>query len=345
VKVARIEVKPYRLALATPVRVAGIELHVREGALVRAVSEAGATGWGDCAPLPGLSRESLWGALQEIEAVAGFVSTCEIGSFDELAACSRATEGLSSSARFALESALANAAAEEAGETVGQWLLGASADRCDVNALATGAPETWAEAARRAVSEKFRVLKIKVGRDSLEREVGALVEAASGAPGLRFRLDANRAWSVVTACAFAQEVERLPVEYIEEPFAGAFAPPPDWPARPGLAMDESLWGVGDPPDPRPPVVAWVLKPTLVGGLVRAIGLALRARRAGCAAVWSAAYESGVGIRMLAELGGAMGGAAGLDTLRALDEDVLSPRIEIAAGALDLRAARGSVVAM
>jgi O-succinylbenzoate synthase len=345
VKVARIEVKPYRLALATPIRVAGVELHSREGALVRAVSEAGATGWGDCAPLPGLSRESLWGALREIEAVQGFITTREIASFSDLADCARAMHAISPSARFALEAAIACAAAEEAGETVGQWLLGTSADRCDVNALATGAPETWAEAAQRAVSEKFRVLKIKVGRDSMERELGALVEAASGAPGLHFRLDANRAWSEVSACAFAREVQSLPVEYIEEPFAGAFVMPREWPEKPGLAMDESLWGMEDPPEPRPPVVAWVLKPTLVGGLVRAIGLAMRARRAGCAAVWSAAYESGVGIRMLAELGGAMGGVAGLDTLRALDEDVLTPRIEIASGAIDLRAARASAVAI
>ncbi len=335
--------RPYRLALAEPIRVGGIDLHAREGALVRAVSERGATGWGDCAPLPGFSRESLWGALKEIDAVSAYVGSCEIRTFDDLAACSRTVEGLSSSARFALESAVACAAAEEAGETAGQWLLGASADRCEVNALATGAPDTWAEAARRAAAERYRVLKIKIGRSSLAREVESLTEAAAAAPGLRFRLDANRSWSVVAALAFAREVERLPVEYIEEPFAGAFAPPSDWPARPGLARDESLWEIADPPDPQPPVVAWVLKPTLVGGLVRAIGLALRARRAGCAAVWSAAYESGVGIRMLAELGGALGGAAGIDTLRALEEDVLAPRIEIASGALDLRAARGSVV--
>lgn len=344
-RLARLEVIPYRLALVAPLRLCGIEVAAREGALVRAISEEGATGWGDCAPLPGFSRESVWGAMREMEAVAGFASSVEIRNFEELAAWSRALADMSSSARFALEGAIAAAAAAEAGETFGQWLLGTSSDRCEVNALATGAPETWPEAARRAASEKFRVLKIKVGRAAMEREVAALAEASASAPTLRFRLDANRAWSVVGALTFVQQVERLPVEYIEEPFAGAFVAPTDWPARPGLARDESLWDADDPPDPRPPVAAWVLKPTLAGGLVRALGLALRARRAGCAAVWSAAYESGVGIRMLAELAGAMGSVAGLDTLRALAEDIVEPRIAIEHGGLDLRAARGSAVTL
>lgn len=342
-KLAGLEVVPYRLALAAPLRIGGIELSAREGALVRAISESGASGWGDCAPLPGFSPESVWGAIQEIEAVAGLAASVEIRSFDELAAWSRSLSDMSSSARFAIESAVASAAAAEAGETVGQWLLGASADRCEVNALATGAPETWPGAAQRAASDKFRVLKIKIGRSAMEDEVAALAAASAAAPTLRFRLDANRAWSMEAAVSFARAVERLPIDYIEEPFSSAFTVPADWPAHPGLARDESLWGAEDPSDPRPPIVAWVLKPTIAGGLVRSLSLALRARRAGCAAVWSAAYESGVGIRMLAELAGAMGGVAGLDTLRVLAEDVVEPRIAIASGGLDLRAARGSVI--
>lgn len=342
-KLARLEIKPYRLPLAKPIAFKGSFLRERSGALVRVISETGAEGWGDCAPLPGFSRESIEDALRDLSAMADSIGAIEIRSFDELAAWSLAQGGLSPSVRFALESALAGAAAREAGESIARWLIGAEAARCELQALAVGGPDSWPEAAHWAAADKFRALKIKVGRATPSREVAALFEASAAAPTLRFRLDANRAWPEDVALAFAKEVGALPIDFLEEPFREGFHVPSAWPSQPALARDESLWAADDPSPPAPPVAAWVLKPTLLGGLIRAIRLALRARRAGCEAVWSSSYESGVGIRILAELAGAMGGLAGLDTLRAFAEDLLDPPLVIADGALDLIAARRSVI--
>ncbi|MCS6772176.1 MAG: o-succinylbenzoate synthase [Kiritimatiellae bacterium] len=342
-KVAHFEVRPYRLGLAKPLVLRAGELRTRDGALVRVISESGAEGWGDCAPLPSFSPESLDQAMQDLNACLDSVKGAEIRSFDELAAWAQSIGGVCSSARFAAESALASAAAAEAGESLAGWLLGTHSDICLVCALAAGPPDTWAEAAYWASADKFRVLKIKVGRAAMRREISAIFEAVSAAPTLRFRLDANRAWTAETALSFAREISTAPVDYLEEPFSGAFQPPDGWPGEIRLAQDESLWTDGDPAPPTPPVAAWILKPTLAGGLIRAVRLALRAKRAGCEAVWSSAYESGVGIRILGEIGGALGGFAGLDTLRALQRDLLEPPLSFVDGALDLRAARRSVV--
>ena len=59
----------YRLPLAEPLTLAGRVIHEREGALVRIDSDSGASGWGDVAPLPGFSRESLEDAETELAAL------------------------------------------------------------------------------------------------------------------------------------------------------------------------------------------------------------------------------------------------------------------------------------
>ena len=86
------------------------------------------------------------------------------------------------------------------------------------------------------------------------------------------------------------------------------------------------------------VRAVVIKPTIIGGLRAAERLATQATALGWSAVFSAVYESGIGIRALAHLAarcGAPGVAMGFDTYRCLADDVLQPRLTIRDGALDL----------
>lgn len=336
-----VELVPYRLPLSAPVRVGSLLLTERSGVLVRIESERGAVGWGDAAPLPGMSGESLAIAEEEVRRLGAACTTRRFPSADALHAWAASFTAVSS-ARFAIEAAIAEAAATEAGHSVGAWLLGVSAAWCEVNALIDGPPETWVERAKACAAAGFSCVKFKVGRLPLVLELKGLREVAAAAPGLRFRLDANRAWRGLAARAFAEELAGIPVEYLEEPFSDGMIPR-YWPAHMAIAWDEALRGDGALPAASPMVKAWVVKPTLVGGLARSVRLAADAKARGCAVVFSSSYESGVGVRMLAELGAASGCAAGLDTYRALAEDVLEPRLEIERGGVDLQVARQSVV--
>ena len=60
----------YRLPLAEPLTLAGRVIHEREGVLIRVDSDSGASGWGDVAPLPAFSRESIEDAEAEIASLA-----------------------------------------------------------------------------------------------------------------------------------------------------------------------------------------------------------------------------------------------------------------------------------
>ena len=61
-QVAALDLVPYRLALRESVVWNGERRDHREGILLRLTDLEGRTGWGDAAPLPGFSRETLDGA-------------------------------------------------------------------------------------------------------------------------------------------------------------------------------------------------------------------------------------------------------------------------------------------
>ena len=60
----------YDLPLSEPVKIKGAALHRREGALLRLTADDGSEGWGEAAPLPRFSAESLDDATQQLRAMA-----------------------------------------------------------------------------------------------------------------------------------------------------------------------------------------------------------------------------------------------------------------------------------
>ncbi len=180
------------------------------------------------------------------------------------------------------------------------------------------------------------VVKLKVGRLPVLEEVARVGMAMARFPGAMFRLDANGAWSLEEALAFAQAVPPERVAFIEEPLRDAAGYEQFDAASPvGYALDESL--VRQAPVFRPGLKALVIKPMALGGLRVALDLIALAYRHGRYAVVSSVFESGVGVRQLAALAAARtpGVPAGLDTYAWLDDDVASPRVVMKDGFMKL----------
>ncbi|HEX9951659.1 MAG TPA: o-succinylbenzoate synthase [Rubricoccaceae bacterium] len=310
---AAITLHPYALPLVEPVTWGGQAQTERRGILVRAETAAGAVGWGDVAPLPGFSRETLAETAETLgRASAGDVSA------------------LPFAAQFGLDLALADAAAQEAGRP-----LAFSADP-DVTVPLAGlvlggpAPERLAHAERLAAAG-YRTVKLKVGRGDVLADAALVrdVRAAVG-PDVALRLDANRVWSPADARRFADALAGVALDFVEEPLADATGLPELW-LDTGLpiALDETLQHPGGIDAIRGWAAAVVVKPTLVGGIAAALAIAERARAVGVRVVISAAFESGAGLRGLVALAAATGGhAAGLDTYRWLARDVLADRLPL-----------------
>jgi O-succinylbenzoate synthase len=211
-------------------------------------------------------------------------------------------------------------------------LLGAAGPTISINALVPADETDAAAEARRLAARGFRAVKVKVGGGDLETDVRR-VRAVAGAlgPAVRLRLDANRAWTPAEAVSFFEALGGVPIEYIEEPLADPEALP-SFAAETGrpVALDETTREHGPAVlEALAPVAAVVLKPTLLGGLAATREWARAAREHDAMPVVSAAYESGVGLRLLAAQAAALSDApAGLSTYARLADDVLSPRLPL-----------------
>ena len=279
---------------------------IREGILLRLENSEGAVGWGDAAPLPGWSTETLDDVISSIRVAASEVEW-------------------PSSLRCAVEAAMCSLNHYEA------WKQGR--DGVPLNALLDGSYQHVLEGAGSALARGCRFLKIKAVGISPEELPRLLREISDLANGLcRFRIDPNRAWDVDLTLKVAEAIKAFPVDYLEEPLRDASLLPELIKKCPvGIALDETLREIS------PSMLlafkgasALVLKPTLMGGFKICMEFAEAGAALGMASVVSASYESGVGIHTLGRFALVLPyeAAAGLDTYSRLEEDVLCERLDL-----------------
>ncbi|MDX9857681.1 MAG: o-succinylbenzoate synthase [candidate division Zixibacteria bacterium] len=321
------DIYTYRLSLNRPLVFRGQSYHEREGILIR-LGCGGDSGWGEIAPLPGFSvenREAAVAATRSLRrTLRGYtVPDCVeelsggfdrwLGAFD-----------LPPSVRTGVENAVLCLLAAQRGEAVANLLTSAPRPSVAVNGLIAGGFENIDNEIVRVREGRYPAVKVKVGRQSISEDVATVHHAFSRLGGsVTIRLDANRAWEFVDAVRFANDINGIPLEYLEEPLADPtrlsdFARITGVP----VALDESVVGLA--PEQLPVFAglsAVILRPTVLGGLEKAMRFARRALNAGVTPVVSSAVESAVGVAGLVNLAAAMTKddvAAGLDTISWFD---------------------------
>ncbi|CAN5603797.1 o-succinylbenzoate synthase [soil metagenome] len=334
----------YSLPLIRPVRFGDVALTERQGVLIRLAMESGEVGWGDAAPLPGFSAENLVTARQQLERLLPVLSGREFSLSDFLTPSGVFKElldraGLAPSARFAVELAACEAAANLLGLALPNALHPNPVATLPINALLTDAANVTEDVAR-VVGQGYSTVKLKVGQLRPQEAASAVREARqTGGLDLSIRLDANRGWSWDAACLFAEELRDERIDYIEEPLKQPERLQ-DLAKQTGLpiALDESLSHVYVDALITDWLAAIVVKPTIVGGIAATLRLATRAHERGVRVVLSGAFESGVGMRGVAALAAATGGeAAGLDPYRLLETDVLKDQLPFDRPEVDIQA--------
>ena len=184
-------------------------------------------------------------------------------------------------------------------------------------------------------SEKVSVNKSK-GRRCGEKDV-AHVQAVLKLLNNRSRIhvDVNQRWDYDDALYFASAIDPQQIEYLEEPFKD-IGKVSDFFHKTGIAvaLDESLLTPeGKAVKMREGVRAWVLKPTLLGGIRKALVMADEAGKRGIQIVVSSSFESGIGLFSLAHLAAAIDSTcrAGIDTLKYFEKDLLKEPLVIQEG--------------
>ncbi|NIA13678.1 MAG: o-succinylbenzoate synthase [Nitrospiraceae bacterium] len=330
-----IEVFRYDLPLTRPLPLRHVTLDTRSGLIVKISDGPDNAGYGDIAPLPGFSAESLDDAIGAVT------------EWTRRADAVRVIEGIEAAGRDALPPSV------RFGVETATWQFLAPVEHnpgqpgmrrhVPLSALLSGDFETVARDAHALCGSGYRAVKLKVGAQAVEDDIDCarLVRRILG-HDIALRLDANRAWDFTTACRFVQGINDLDVEYIEEPLASAgrlweLAVETSVP----IALDETVVErIGDPAFPADSTWAGavILKPTLLGGAHVTTACAASAFKAGLKPVISACFESGVGLIALARLAALATWydlPVGLGTYDWLAEDVLGVRFQIENGMLDL----------
>ncbi|MEO1524406.1 MAG: o-succinylbenzoate synthase, partial [Planctomycetota bacterium] len=190
-----------------------------------------------------------------------------------------------------------------------------------LNRLLMGDEETIVAEAKQCDALGFQAVKLKVGRNDLETEISLVRKIRDLLPDrIGLRLDANQAWSFDQAARFANRLKDVDLEYIEEPLQE-----PNQLERLhaqtgiGYALDETLTEAHTL-ERWPNAAALICKPTILGGRT----VIERLAATGKPIVFSAAFESGVGIARVMQLAVEFSPntPAGLDTLAWLGNDVL-----------------------
>ncbi|HUW49899.1 MAG TPA: o-succinylbenzoate synthase [Sulfuricella sp.] len=301
---------------------------VREGRLIRLETDAGLTGYGDCAPLPQAGTENLESADSRLagwaEELSGMSLEAALGRLDA------ATVG-TPAARCGFETALLDLLAQQAGLSLARWLNPGSLSVVKVNAMIGRFDRQTTTRALAAAKAGFSVLKLKVGMASPKEEIALLRDLAGCLPPeISLRLDANCAWDRRGADEFLGALSGLPVESVEDPLANpdasglsrlqATVPFP-------LAADESLLKIGeDALIDHLPVRRIILKPMVLGGLRPALSLARRAQGSGLECVVTTTVDSAAGTLATLHLAAAVANdlAHGLPTSAWLASDLGVP---------------------
>lgn len=345
-RVARVAWRPFAIPFVEGFETSGGRRACREGLVLRVECEDGTAGLGEVSPLPGFGGGRLADCLAVLRRWAGhFVGlTPEQGRLQLARLAEHHTHV--PALLFGLETALLEAEARRRDLPLAALLARPRRRSVAVNATVAVADDAAAaDAARDAVADGFRCVKLKVGMaDSVGAEVARLerVRDAIG-PGVELRADANGAWSVDRAIAVLSAARGVGLALVEQP-----VPRDDLvglarvrrEAGVPVAADEA---VGSLADARAVLAAGaadalVLKPTVVGGLKLCRWIVDEAEPVGVDVIVTSTLEAGIGVAAALQLAATLHDSAptsGLATGPLLRADLLRAPLRVVDGAIRL----------
>lgn len=265
-----IEIARYRSRLRSPMRFGGVTFEHREGFFLR-IHGADGVGMGEVAPLPGVHRESVEDCIDALR-------LCGIGDPNRLPPS------------LAFGVSVARAIAE--GDPV---LMRPLRRRVGVNELLVDGDLPSPEA---------RTVKVKVGRGDLVSERSRLERILRERPHARLRLDANRSLTLDEATRLVAGLDPQRIDYLEEPLRVPLELPAlHFATGMPIALDESLHEPAHRSalETAPGVVAHVVKPSLVGSIMRVRERAERTARQQLRTTVTGTFESSFTLHVLARL--------------------------------------------
>lgn len=204
-----IPIEPFTIATGT--------MHFAQNLLVRAHTDTGFTGLGECSAFPMIVGETQATCYEMAKDFAMIWKDKDPLQIEErLAELHLYTAG-NYTAKSAFDMLLYDLAAKEAGLPLYKYLGGEKRKiRTDLT-IGIDTPENMALSAANHVADGFTILKIKLGKSPAEdiKRIHAIRNAVG--PEIQLRADANQGWSFEDAVYTLTELEQYKIEFCEQP--------------------------------------------------------------------------------------------------------------------------------
>ena len=324
----------FNCPLIRPLSFMGNSASVRSGLVLEITTDNEFKTWSEISPLPGLHAETLLDAKKQLEV---FLPNILLENIHEVN-----SEFLYSSVRMGVDLAIEQIKANAAGVKVHRFFNDAATDLVPVRALLdSGRGSDILMDADAYVRAGFTSLKIKVGRQSWEREIlGVKLLRQVFGSSIKIGLDANCRFSLIQAIEFCRAVKEFDIDYIEEPVTEftdlfAFRKAVDIP----VALDESIFDVefSEVLNIKSVADIVVIKPSLIGGLDALKIIVSSAKKSNVDVLFTSTFESSLGIWQCANLAAAYGSdvAHGLGTYSWFASDLFIPSLSVHRGKIDV----------
>ena len=298
----------YQLPFSSPINFNGQKLSFKEGLILQVQDSHQQFSYGEIAPLPGFSHETLQQAKAQI------ISLLNNG-LEGLQASNR----LYPSVNFAVDAALKNISLTQV------------TDNLDTISLLQG--DNNAVIKHYTALHCPPIVKLKVARQTMQDDILLFKQLGLLNPALKIRCDANQAWSATQASYFFQHIDKKKLDYIEEPTANhqlnlQLASQ----YQIALALDETLQDTHFHYQHNPCIKALVLKPSLIGSLKRLQYFINIAEQYQLNTHISSSFESIIGLQQLTALANIYSKTCslslGVDTLKYFTGSLLIDKTQI-----------------
>lgn len=208
----------YHIPFRTAFEVAGNVINHRKGIiLVYKDPASGIEAYGEVAPLPGFSEESF-GEVKEVLLLnkAHLEEAINDGSGQETLRLLNQIHRFPSLS-FGIDTLLYDLAAKRSNKSLVQYLFPGFQSSIQANGtLPLSNTSGTLSKADILTSEGFTTLKVKVG-SNFNNELSVLSSLREKYPDIKIRIDANESWTVDEAITNLTNMEKLDIEYCEQP--------------------------------------------------------------------------------------------------------------------------------
>ena len=359
-KIKDFELYSFCLPLIKPLQLKNTLLKNREGYIIILKDFLGNIGFGEISPLAGFHKESLFDVLNELKELKKTVinnsfnieqklfnsitnQSCKNELFKINADNPIDFNTLTPSVRFGFESSILNLVSEINNKPLCEILNPKSNNTIIINALITSDIKRIKHEAKMLIKEQCQTVKLKIGTQGLKNDINNIktVRDIMGNK-VKIRLDANRLYSLQDAVIVGKSVYKENIEYIEEPINNTKNLNIFY-QETGIktALDETLLEKNccDLTEYKG-VSAYILKPSILGGINKTVSLALTAKKAGINTVITSMFESCAGLYLLAHISAALankGTACGLSTYSWFNNSSIYENFKVTNWKIDINA--------